>query len=106
MGAISGPATLSQDKNQTFLCFDLVTTEYIKKGYEQNEHHEYHHIKVTEKLVIQESLSILDGQTLYIEGKIQTTSFIDEQRIKRYRLEIIANRVEILSSVDVVVSRA
>ncbi|AMR33791.1 hypothetical protein A0256_21305 [Mucilaginibacter sp. PAMC 26640] len=105
MGTTSGPFLNVTDRNQEFLCFDLITTEYIKKGYDQIEHQEYHHIKASEKLITQESLSIVEGQTLYIEGKIQTTSFVDEQRIKRYRLEIIANRLDILSTIDAAVSK-
>lgn len=104
MGDISGPPLINSDSTQSFVCFDLVTSEYIRKGYEQVEHKEFHHIKVPEKLIQQDSLSIFEGLTLYIEGKIHTNAFIDEQRIKRYRLEIIANRIEILSGVDVPVS--
>jgi single-strand DNA-binding protein len=82
---------------QKFLCLTLVTNEIIKKGHDNVEHKEYHSIKIPEKLIIQDTLYLGLGQTLYIEGKIQTTSFIDEKCIKRYNLEILANKIDILS---------
>jgi single-strand DNA-binding protein len=101
LGTAKGPFLQNADKGQSFLCFNLVTTEYIKKGYQQTEHHEYHNIKVPEKLIAQDSLYLGEGQSLFIEGKIQTTSFYDNQKIKRYVLEIIATRVDILSTIDI-----
>jgi single-strand DNA-binding protein len=80
-----------------FLCFTLVTNEVIKKGHDSVEHKEYHNIKIPEKLITQDALYLGLGQTLYIEGKIQTTSFIDEKSIKRYNLEIVANKIDVLS---------
>jgi single-strand DNA-binding protein len=85
-----------------FLCFTLVTNEMIKKGNDNVEHNEYHNIKIPEKLINQEALYLAPGQTLYIEGKIQTTSFTDEMRIKRYNLEILANKVEIVNPMPLV----
>jgi single-strand DNA-binding protein len=101
LGTAKEPFRQSAEKGQSFLCFNLVTTEYIKKGYDQTEHHEYHKIKVPEKLIAQDSLHLAEGQSLFIEGKIQTTSYHDEQRVKRYSLEIIATRVDILSTIDI-----
>jgi single-strand DNA-binding protein len=72
-----------------------VTNEVIKKGHDSVEHKEYHNIKIPEKLLTQDTL--YPGQTLYIEGKIQTTSFVDEKNIKRYNLEIVANKIDVLS---------
>jgi single-strand DNA-binding protein len=101
LGTAKEPFRETTDRGQTFLCFNLVTTEYVKKGYEQTEHHEYHQIKVPEKLITQDSLYLADGQSLFIEGKIQTSSYYDEQRVKRYSLEIVATRVDILSTIDI-----
>ncbi|MBD1367089.1 single-stranded DNA-binding protein [Mucilaginibacter sp. ZT4R22] len=101
LGTAKGPFRETTDRGQDFLCFNLVTTEYIKKGYEQTEHHEYHKIRVPEKLIAQDSLHLAEGQSLFIEGKIQTASYYDEQRVKRYSLEVVANRIDILSTIDI-----
>jgi single-strand DNA-binding protein len=87
---------------QKYLCFTLLTVENIKKGTDNVEHEEYHNIRIPERM-LQDVLNLEVGQTIYIEGKIQTTSFIDEQRIKRYNLEIVASKVEVISKVLVAV---
>ena len=92
-----GPQLDTVNDKQKFLCFTLVTNEIIKKGPDNVEHKEYHSIKIPEKLITQDTLYLGLGQTLYIEGKIQTTSFIDEKHIKRYNLEILANKIDVLS---------
>ena len=77
------------------LSFVLITKESIKRGIEKIEHLEYHFIKVPQKLVTDDILLMQQGQTLYIEGKIQTVSSYDEHNIRRYRSEIIASKVEV-----------
>jgi single-strand DNA-binding protein len=100
LGQISKvPRMHTFNNQQKFLCFTLVTVETIKKGLENIEHQEFHNIKIPEKVVMQDSLDLETGQTIYIEGKIQTTAFVDEQRIKRYNLEIVANKIEVLTRV-------
>jgi single-strand DNA-binding protein len=101
LGTAKEPFVQRTDHGQSFLCFSLVTTEYIKKGYQQVEHNEYHNIKVPEKLINENALYLEEGQSLFIEGKLQTTSFHDEQSIKRYVLEVIASKVDILSTIDI-----
>ncbi|RWY51046.1 single-stranded DNA-binding protein [Mucilaginibacter gilvus] len=101
LGMAKEPFRQSAEEGHSFLCFNLVTTEYVRKGYEQTEHHEYHKIKVPEKLIAQDSLHLAEGQSLFIEGKIQTSSYYDEQRVKRYSLEVVATRVDILSTIDI-----
>ena len=86
---------------QKYLCFTLLTVENIKKGTDNIEHEEFHNIRVPEKIVVQDALSLEIGQTVYIEGKIQTTSFVDKQHIKRYNLEIIATKIEVMNKITV-----
>jgi len=99
----SDPFTNSTVKNQDYLNITLLTNELIKRGERSVEHNEYHKIKVPVKLLIPDYLQLEPGQLLYIEGKIQTRSYIDEQRIKRYDLEILASKVELISFVNVIV---
>ena len=103
LGQVSNEAELKRSaNNQRHWCFTLVTVEAIKKGSDTVEHHEYHNIKISEKLVEFEAFMLETGQTLYIEGKIQTTSFVDQIGVKRYNLEILASKVEAVKSVPIV----
>lgn len=87
--------------NQGYLCATIVTNEIIKRGTINVDHAEYHKLCIPEKLVA--NLQLEAGQTVFVEGKIQTTSYMDEQRIKRYNLEIIASKVEVLGLVPMAV---
>ncbi|MFA6084470.1 single-stranded DNA-binding protein [Mucilaginibacter sp.] len=104
LGQIYQEPQMSADVNRNkFLYFTLVTNEVIKKGQDSVEHNEYHNIKIPEKLITQDALCLEFGQTLYIEGKIQTTSFMDDLHVKRYNLEIVVNKVEVVKPVPSIV---
>ena len=98
-----GPFINRTDKTETYVCFTLVTNEVIKKGAENVGHDEFHKIRMPEKLLQQEALKLEAGQTLFIEGKIHTTSIIDAEGIRRYNLEVFASKVELISVVPVAV---
>lgn len=104
LGQITTKAEIKSDYGrQSFACFTLVTVESVKKGQTTVEHKEYHAIRVPEKLMFSEKLQLEVGMTVYIEGKIQTNSFIDLSRVKRYILEIVANKLEVLNLIHVTV---
>lgn len=79
------------------LCFPIVTHEYIKKNGETIEHAEWHQIKIPATCA-DSSLSFTKGQLVYVQGKIQTRKLVDEQQIKRYKTEIIAHQVQLLTN--------
>lgn len=78
------------------LCFPLVTQEFIKKNGENTEHLEWHQIKMPLDSAGIDYL-INKGDLVYLQGKIQTQQFTDEQGIKRYKSEIVASYVQLLS---------
>lgn len=78
------------------LCFPMVTQEFIKKNGEKNEHLEWHQVKVPVNGAGMDC-EINKGNLIYLQGKIQTQQFLDEQGIKRYKTEIIANFVQLLN---------
>lgn len=82
------------------LCFPLVTTEVIKKNNENIDLIEWHNIKIPKEVAVA-NLQLQKGQMLYIEGKIQTRSFYDEEQIKKYKLEIIATKFQVVNPVPV-----
>ncbi|MVN22372.1 single-stranded DNA-binding protein [Mucilaginibacter arboris] len=81
------------------LCFPLVTKEIIKKNGEDFELVEWHNIKIPKDVAATNSRQLQKGYLLHVEGKIQTRSFYDEQQIKKYKLEIIVTKFQVLSAV-------
>jgi len=75
------------------LCFTLETKETIRNNQELTE---YHHIKVYKEVALAGKAELKTGQMIYLEGKIKTRNYYDEQQIKMYVLEIIVTRFGVL----------
>ncbi|TFF34426.1 single-stranded DNA-binding protein [Mucilaginibacter psychrotolerans] len=101
LGIAEGPFEQKTVGGLSFLCFSIITAEQLKKGTNYVEHSEYHRVRIPEKLITPEVTALANGITLFIEGKISTTTVIDEQRIKRYNLDIVAHKIDVLGKVDV-----
>lgn len=61
------------------------------------DHFETHHVKILSTLL---TLELAKGKMIYVEGKIHTESYTDTQNIRRYKTEIIGNRVAELTPVE------
>lgn len=96
IGRIDGEPVLKDlDEAEQVLCFTLVTTEVIKDGKELTE---YHHIKLYREVALSDKAELKKGQMVYLEGKIKTRSYYDEQQIKRYILEIVVIKFSVLTN--------
>ncbi len=93
------PQLLDVGDQREVLCFPLITNEIIKKNGEDFELTERHNIKVPREVAATSKQQLQQGHLIYLEGKIQTRSFYDEQHIKNYRLEIIASKFQILNTI-------
>lgn len=97
MGQVDSTSILQKTENsQLYTCITLLTKETISKGSDKIEHYEYHKLNIPQKLLQQQSLNLQPGQMLYVEGKVQTKTFTDEQQIRRYNSEIMASKIELL----------
>lgn len=79
--------------------FSLATNEkYKDKGGEWQERTEWHNIVAWQRLAEIIGEYVKKGSKLYIEGRLQTSSWEDKQSgEKKYRTEIVANDVVLLS---------
>lgn len=93
------PSLMNFDDQHDVLCFQLITNEVIKKNGEDFELTESHNIKVPKEVAVSTRQQLQKGLLLYLEGKIQTRSFYDEQQIKNYKLEIIVTKLQVLNTV-------
>lgn len=84
------------------LCkFTMATTErYKDKQGEQQTKTEWHNIVVWGGLAETCGKWLHRGKQVYIEGKLQTTNYEDKSGNKRYRAEIVANRMQMLGRVN------
>lgn len=78
--------------------FSVATSEsWIKDGQKQ-EKTEWHRIVVWGKQAENCSKYLTKGRQVYIEGRLQTRSWEDNQGQKKYSTEIVANTVQFLGS--------
>lgn len=84
---------------QTVASFTIATTEkYKNKAGEQEERTEWHRIVAWGKLAEIVRDYVTKGKTVYIEGKLQTRKWQDQGGNDRYTTEIIADKLQMLSS--------
>lgn len=89
------------DRNVAVANLVLATTERaytLQNGTQVPERTEWHNIVLWGGLADIAEKYVHKGDRLYIEGKIRTNTYEDQNGIRRYRTEILAESMEMLSS--------
>ncbi len=83
------------DSGQDVASFGMATNSYFKdKSGENQERTEFHNIVLFGNLADIASKYLSKGSLVLIEGRIQTRSWDDKEGNKRYRTEIVGERVQ------------
>ena len=88
------------DRNVAVANMVLATTERaytLQNGTQVPERTEWHNVVLWGGLADVAEKYVRKGDKLYIEGKIRTTTYEDQTGIRRYRTEILAENMEMLS---------
>ena len=93
LGRVADDPLWNQKGNKRVLCFNLTTTEEIRKGDTMLEHIEMHHIVIPSEIAGDTFFQV--GEWVYIQGKIQTRP-VFEDGVKMYRTEIWSTNIELL----------
>lgn len=81
--------------------FTLATNEnWTDQSGERQERTEWHRIVTWGKLAENSAKLLSKGKQVYVEGRLQTRQWDDRDGNKRYTTEIVANAMQILSSMD------
>lgn len=81
--------------------FSIATTEVWKdRDGNQQERTEWHNIATFRRLAEICGEYLRKGRQVYIEGRIQTRSWEDQNGVKRYMTEIVANDMKMLGRRD------
>lgn len=84
---------------QAILKLRLATTErYVTKGGERQDRTEWHSIVIWGNRAEALNKILQKGRTIYVEGRLQTSSWDDKDGNKRYKTEINANQILLLGS--------
>lgn len=87
--SLQGGAKVSQ--------FTLATTErFTDRGGESHENTEWHTVVVWNKSAEFVERFVKKGAQVFVEGKIRTREWSDQQGNKRYSTEIVADKIQLL----------
>lgn len=93
------PEVKTVGQGQTVTRLNLATSEsWMGKDGQKQEKTEWHRITVWGKLAEICGKHLAKGRQVYVEGKLQTRSWEDQQGQKKYATEIIANTVQFLGA--------
>lgn len=82
---------------QKVASFSIATTEkYNDKQGQKQEKTDWHNIVAWSRLAEIIEQYVRKGSSVYIEGKLTTRSWDDQQGQKKYRTEVIANQLQML----------
>ena len=100
IGRLGNDPELRRTTNGTSVAsFSLATTErWNNKNGETQDRTEWHNIVTWGKLADLTGQYLKKGRSVYIEGKIATRSWDDNEGKRRYKTEIIANQMQFLGS--------
>jgi single-strand DNA-binding protein len=77
--------------------FPLATSErFVDKSGKQQERTEWHNIVLWRKTAEIAQQYVQKGRQIYIEGRISTNTWTDQNNVKQYRVEIVADRLLLL----------
>ncbi len=92
------PEIRSTTSGQNVCTLSIATSEsFIKEG-KKEERTEWHRVVLWGKLAEIAHKYLKKGRLVYIEGKLQTRSWQDQQGQKRYTTEILANNLHFLEN--------
>lgn len=82
----------------TVLNFSVATSESWKdKNGDKQEKTEWHYISAFGKLADAVCPFLAKGSQVYIEGKIQTNKYRDKDGVEKYKTQISADKIQVLS---------
>jgi len=78
--------------------FSIATTEKFKdRNGARQEKTEWHNIIIWDKMAELAGKYLKKGSSVYLEGKLQTSSWVDKNtQEKKYKTEIVANQMQFL----------
>ena len=93
------PEMKSVGANSTVTRLSVATSEnWLDKDGQKQERTEWHRVVVWGKLAEICGKHLAKGRQVYLEGRLQTRSWEDQQGQKRYTTEIVANTVQFLGA--------
>jgi single-strand DNA-binding protein len=83
-----------------FLHFSLITEETIRGTKGSFTHQEEHRVRI-ESFNVPEGFTVAKGDLLFVQGRLTTHAFTDDDHVKRYRTDVVINHLERISTQNI-----
>ncbi len=81
--------------------FSMATTDTWKdKGGQRQERTEWHKIVAWARLADFSQNYLKKGKLIYVEGRLQTRDWTDNQNVKHFRTEVVANTINFMEKLS------
>ena len=88
------PESTTTNSGKVVTRFNVATTEaWTDRDGQKQERTEWHRVVMWNELAVHCDRFLNKGRQVYVEGKIQTRSWENNQGLKQYTTEIVANKV-------------
>ena len=91
----SDPETRSTTTGQSVCSFRLVTNRVFTSNNQKQERAEFHNVVLWRRLAEIASQYLTKGALVLIEGRVETRSWQDASGVKKYRTEIVAEKMQL-----------
>ncbi len=95
------PEVKTVSSGQTVCRMNIATSEnWTDREGQKQERTEWHRVVVWSRMAEVCGQHLSKGRQVYVEGRLQTRSWEDDQGQKKYTTEVVANTVKFLGSAD------
>ena len=96
IGHLGADPELKDANGKNVVNVNLATTESYMKGDEKVQHTEWHRLVIWDKLAEITNKYLKKGSHVYVEGKLRTRSWEDQDGKKMYTTEIFVTDIQFL----------
>lgn len=97
VGRLGQDPELKSVGNRQVCQMSLATSEnWVDKDGQKQERTEWHRIVIWGKLAETAAKYLKKGRQVYVEGRLQTRSWEDQQGVKKYATEVVGNAMQFL----------
>lgn len=93
---VADPRAKNLPNGQALTTFRVATNRYIKSGEGYRSLADFHNVTIWGKMAEKAGSRLKKGQPVYVEGRLNTSNWEDDQKVRRYKTEIVAQRVVFL----------
>ena len=100
IGRLGGEPTVRDTKSGKVARFSIATNEQYSENGQVKNNTQWHNIVAWNRLAEKVEQNFHKGDEILVEGKLTSHSYEDQNKVKRYVTEVVANEAYCLNKLD------